>query len=381
MAYYFNSNISQIFEKTALWLFPHNLNRNGELLKLLLSVIGGLGVLYSLHLASRRLKATNVGLELQAKAINNQSDQLELTRKGQVDERFKNAVEHLGIDKEPIVLGGIVELHQIAKENKEKYAAVVFNILTSYLRSILRNKIPLNNNFSETIPQTIVDFIFRGNDLYLYEGLVANLSHCNFSSIDINGAHFFSSDFSFAIMPMQITGVRFENSNFSRTNFTIGQIENVNFKNSEFHDCLFNLCEIKNSDFSETQFFTSIFRNSKVCNCNFLKSSLFNTKFLLSHFENSKFTCAELIQIKYWGSNLIKVDFSENDTMSRVEFIGSGFHETTFDSKCLQCDFSGIGPRFQFDFIQLKDLEKNIGKPVSKNGIIELSNNYFLVLL
>jgi len=121
------SLIKSLFEKTALWLFPSNEDRNGEFLKIVLSVIGGIGVLYSLHLAYRRLQATNIGLQLQAQAINKQSEQLDLSRKGQVDERFKNAVEHLGNDKEPIILGGIVELHQIAKEEK-KNILLLFSI-------------------------------------------------------------------------------------------------------------------------------------------------------------------------------------------------------------------------------------------------------------
>jgi len=58
-----------------------------------------------------------------------------LSLKAQIDERFKNAIEHLGSDKEPIILGGIAELHQIAKEDCKKYAEVVFNILCSYIRT------------------------------------------------------------------------------------------------------------------------------------------------------------------------------------------------------------------------------------------------------
>ncbi|BDD10090.1 hypothetical protein FUAX_25220 [Fulvitalea axinellae] len=56
------------------------------------------------------------------------------TERGLVEERFKNAIEHLGSDKDPIVLGGIYALHDIAKEN-ESYREPVFNILCGMIRS------------------------------------------------------------------------------------------------------------------------------------------------------------------------------------------------------------------------------------------------------
>jgi uncharacterized protein YjbI with pentapeptide repeats len=370
--------MKQSFEDYALWLFPKNQDRNGELFKIALTVLGGLGVFYSLFLAYQRLKATNISLELQANAINKQSEQLELSRRGQFDERFKNAVEHLGSEKEPVILGGIVELHQIAKYENEKYAAVVFNILTSYLRSILKIDQSRGEDYSYTIPQTIIDFLFRGKDFQLYKGLQADLNNCNFISIDINGAQLSSCDLRFCLMPMYICDVSFENAKISRTNFTIGRIENVNFKNVEFHDCLFNLCEIKNTDFSGAEFLSSIFVNSKFYHSNFINCNLFEIKFLLCHFEHTSFSRAELLQIKYLGSNFIYTEFSENEIMNKVDFIGSGFYETTFGSQCVDCDFSGAGPRFQFDFIQPEDIQKKVGNPISKLGIKEIQGNYFL---
>ena len=229
--YCYSSRIISLFEEMALWLFPSNENRNGEFFKVLLSIIGGIGILYSLNLAYKRLLATNKGLELQAEAINKQSEQLDLSRKSQIDERFKNAVEHLGSDKEPIILGGIVELHQIAKEEKEKYSSVVFNILTSYLRTVLKVDIPRDNAFSETIPQTIIDFLFKKERAELYKGFRANLSFCNLSGLDISGADFTCSDFRFSIMPMKdIHNVSFENTKFGRTMFRLCNLRKVNFR-------------------------------------------------------------------------------------------------------------------------------------------------------
>jgi uncharacterized protein YjbI with pentapeptide repeats len=366
------------YEELACWLYPNEDNRNAELLKIILTIIGGIGVFFTLYLSYKRAKAGDKAVRLQGDAINKQSEQLELTRKSQIDERFKNAVEHLGNDKEPIILGGIVELHQIAKEEKDKYAPVVFNILTSYLRSILKVNLERDDNFSSTIPQTIIDFLFRGNDLYLYKDLKANLGHCNLNSLDINGSHFIDSDFSFSLMPMHIFDVSFENSKFSRTNFTITKMKNVNFRNADFHDNLFNLCEIYNGDFSGAKFINQFFLNNKFFDCTFSKTDIYGTEFLLCHFQSTFFHQSELLKLNFSGSNFINCDFSANETMSKIDFIGAGFYETSFENECFECDFSGARLRYPFDFIQPKDLKENINKPINKEGIKELDNNLFI---
>ncbi|WP_125013115.1 pentapeptide repeat-containing protein [Flavobacterium macacae] len=251
------------FENLAKYLYPNEANRNAELFKILLTVIGGIGVFYSLYLAYKRAKATDKGIELQAQAINKQSEQLELSRKGQVNDRFKNAIEHLGNDKQPIILGGVVELHQIANEEKEKYAAVVFNILTSYLRSVLKVDIPRDDNFSSTVPQTIIDFLFRGANSHIYKGLKANLAHCNFLSLDINESNFDYADFGFSLLPRNIVDVSFEKAKFGRANFTVTNIINSKFNYSEFHDTIFNQTEIKNSDFFGAKLSSQLFINTR----------------------------------------------------------------------------------------------------------------------
>lgn len=98
--------IKELFESFAQWLFPNNEDRNGELFKILLSILGAIGILFGLYISLRRAKAMESGVERQKESIDIQTEQIKITRKAQTDERFKNAVEHLGSDKEPIILGG-----------------------------------------------------------------------------------------------------------------------------------------------------------------------------------------------------------------------------------------------------------------------------------
>lgn len=262
----------------------------------MLTIIGGSGVLYSLYISYKRMIATNIGLELQAKAINKQSEQLELSRDGQIDERFKNAVEHLGDEKEPIILGGIVELHQIAKENQDKYSAVVFNILISYLRTHLKIKRKRDDNFSTTIPQTIIDFLFKEEAKLLYNNFRANLSFCNLLGVNISDAKFIGSDLSFCLMPHEILNTSFDDSKFGRTNFTISKLKNVSFKNTNFHDCIFNNCELEAIDFSYSNMKNVNFISTKIIELTMKKVDLYDVTFQLCYFNNLSMITSKVIK-------------------------------------------------------------------------------------
>lgn len=92
------------FESFSEYLFPNNEDNKGELFKILLSIIGAIAVMFGLYVAYRRAKAMERGVEKQGESIQNQNEQLKLSRKSQIDERFKNAIEHLGSEKEPVII-------------------------------------------------------------------------------------------------------------------------------------------------------------------------------------------------------------------------------------------------------------------------------------
>lgn len=365
------------FESFSKFLFPENPNRNGELFKIVLTVIGGTGILYSLFLSYKRMIATNRGLALQGEAINKQSEQLELSRNGQVDERFKNAVEHLGSEKEPIILGGIVELHQIAKVDRNKYSAVVFNILTSYLRSTLKVQKKRDDQFSPTIAQTIIDFLFKNEGCILYENLQADLSFCNLLSLEISNSSFKGANLGFSLMPHEIENVNFENAKFGRTSFSISKLKMVNFSKAEFYDCIFNLCDLRDVDFSDVDAKIVIFTNTKFFDVRFDKAELYDNIFLMCHFENLQIRASNIHNSKFWCSNFVDSHFTGCE-ITGTDFLGSGFSSTLMANDFSKCNFSGIRYSYDFEIITLEDVKSNIGAELNKSGLVELDENSFL---
>ena len=116
----------------------------------------------------------------------------ELTERGNIAERFKNAIEHLGNESAAVNLGGIYALHHIAHEVKE-YRKRVFEILCAYIRGTTTSPKyrPRNAGSTEIKPaieiQSILNLLFiKAQDREIYEGLQGNLEDANLQGARFN---------------------------------------------------------------------------------------------------------------------------------------------------------------------------------------------------
>lgn len=283
------------YENFSLWLFPKNDDRNGELFKIILSVLGALGILFGLYVSLRRAKAIEEGVKIQSRAINIQSSQIQLSRKAQIDERFKNAVEHLGNEKEPIILGGIAELNQIAKENKNDYSEIVFNILTSYIRS------NSNSNDNRTVIQTIVDNLFSKNFENPYKYFNADLKRSNLIGINMSDKNLNNSDLSYS---------------------KISEISNTEISNSILNNTIFFFPTIKNIDFSTTKIYKTIFFGGNMENCNFNLISDFPTaSFINSNLKKIKFNDCQMSDWNFIASTIENSVFNKCEIIKTISFV------------------------------------------------------------
>ena len=107
--------------------------------------IGMGGILFILQvLAShRRAKAMEKATRSQAKATKEQARANENTEQGQRQERLKNAIEHLGHERDSVRLGGAYELFHLAKDAKEdvkELRQTVLDILCAHIRQTTGEK-------------------------------------------------------------------------------------------------------------------------------------------------------------------------------------------------------------------------------------------------
>ena len=92
----------------------------------LAQILGGLGLLYGLYLAQRRIAAMEDNVRVA-------QDNVRVAQEGQVTERFTRAIAQLGDDKMAIRLGGIYALERLAKDSEKDHGPIM-EVLTAYVR-------------------------------------------------------------------------------------------------------------------------------------------------------------------------------------------------------------------------------------------------------
>ena len=311
-------------QKIALWAYPASQNRNGELLKDFLSLSGGLAVIAGLYLAFIRSRAIEKTVVNQQEQIKNQQVEINLTRDSNLNEQFKNAVEHLGSEKEPIILGGVAELNQLATNQPEKFAQVVVKIYSSYCKSEAHYK-----RNSEDIRWSIINAIIENlchNSTF--NRFQLDLSYTNLSSVSLFHSKIDGWNFSYCRLPEKIHNVHFLGCNF---NFSSGVL--TEYVDLIFEDCKLNkvylehgkwlypqltgntkLCVLAlNSEFHGMQvrgeLLSSFFINCKLVHTTFQKGSLSSTDFLCCSMEKVSFRQSEITSTKFDGSEMDKVTF------------------------------------------------------------------------
>lgn len=171
-----------------VWLFV-----SPELAKFIAYLLGGGMLIWQISISSQRA----VAAEETASAMQKTA---ELTEKGNVAERFKNAIEHLGHDSASIRLGGIYALHYIAKE-EINYRERIFAILCAHIRETTTQKRykPRKKSPHEQIPDSVAPTIEIESILKLlfirFEGLedYPILPYAYLENSDLRGANLFSA--------------------------------------------------------------------------------------------------------------------------------------------------------------------------------------------
>ncbi len=108
-----------------------------EFIKTAAQIVGGLFFILTILVAYRNYEISQKNYELSRKNLEatqkkNEAD-LEQAREKQVTELYVKAIEQLGSDKLPVILGGIYALERIARDS-EKYHGPIMEVFTAYVR-------------------------------------------------------------------------------------------------------------------------------------------------------------------------------------------------------------------------------------------------------
>mgnify|MGYP005828085251 CR=1 FL=1 len=321
----------------ALWAYGDVENRNGLLMKDIISMIGGLVIIGGLYISFMRSRAFQRSVEKQNDQLKNQQTEISLTREANLNEQFKNAVEHLGSDKEPIVLGGVAELNGLASNSPDKFAQVVVDILTSYCRSEASiNKPP------EEIKWSVVQLAMNNlSSNSVYYQIPVNLDHTDLRNIILSPIIILEAwSFNNSFFPKTCSEALFTMCEFSETKFYYGKYVNLNFEKSNFRKINAEHSYFQDCSFNNDHSISGYFLNSTFLNHSFDASlhfvSFWNCKFLgefkAKYIDQSDFKFSIFRNGKFYS-----------DYIDRTEFEGCNFEEYVMDCEIDSICFKGTG--------------------------------------
>ena len=269
LAYSAYSGLEESPENKANWAL--------EFLKFYAYVVGGIILIWQVRIANRRATA----LEKTAA----------LGEKGNITERFKNAIEHLANKSESIRIGGIYGLYHVAREANE-YVDAVCKILCVHARIITtkpkyaKNKEPTqeiaaildilfpsllydeNRNVEETLftKANIAYWYLRGADIYgrnmenVY-GANVNLSEALMSEVDLTSAYLMNADLSRAdlshaqlwgacLMEANLQGANLTKASLRKADLTMADLSEANLSKVDLSKASLHKANLSGADLS-----------------------------------------------------------------------------------------------------------------------------------
>ena len=167
-----------------------------EVLKILGIAMGGILIAVQAAIANKRAHAMQQTAQAQADAAKAQATATEEqananrhTEQGQRQERLKNAIEHLGHDKDSVRFGGVYELFQLGRDT-EDLRQTVLDILCAHIRRTTGEAEYQNVNKwrpSEDI-QGLLSLLFV-HQYQVFEGLHINLQGSWLNGAELAYAH------------------------------------------------------------------------------------------------------------------------------------------------------------------------------------------------
>jgi len=257
--------------------------------------------------------------------------------KSERNERFKNAIDQLGNNKNAVVLGGIYTLHRIAKEDKS-YRENIFNILCSFVRDTTTNddyKNAYKAKPSEPI-QTILNILcvnkddfkvykkfklyFKINKKLKIDFKVYRKFIINFSNAYLVGANLFKANLTNAIlynanltdsnlMKANFTGANLYNANLTEAyligaNLTNANLSNANLTNAYLSYTNLTGAYLENANLINANLMNANLINANLMNANLINAILYNANLTNASLFEANLTNAKLENANFTGANL-----------------------------------------------------------------------------
>lgn len=237
-----------------------------ETLKFLGYIIGGILLVWQIVLTNKRTHAAE--------------QTADLIEKGQIQERFKNAIDQLGSDKETVNLGAIYTLHHIAKDSEELRKSV-FDILCSYIRETTSYPEYQENDNPSIKIQSVLNLLFNdANEKKIYKHFQADLHNAYLTNANLGSANL-------------------SKANLKKADLVVANLEGANLEGAHLEESILQGTCFINANLSGASFDDADMNDSQFCGANLKDAFLESTRLEGAFFDN-----ANLEGISLYGSNL-----------------------------------------------------------------------------
>ena len=179
--------IAVMVSENLCWISPYlGLTEKNKILTFLGIGMGGILLALQAVIANRRAQAMVDAANAQAEANQN-------TEQGQRQERFKNAIEHLGHESVSVRLGGAYELFHLAKDTEDEdtdFRQTILDILCAHIRQTTGEAVYQEKHMrrpSEEIQSLLTLLFTQGHDVF-------ECLHSNLQGSWLNGADLSKAD-------------------------------------------------------------------------------------------------------------------------------------------------------------------------------------------
>lgn len=247
-----------------------------ELLKFFAYLVGGVLLIWQIYLTNRRTKASEKTAEAAIKSV-------DATLKGQVQERFKNAIDQLGNPNEAVNLGAIYTLHHIARDSTD-LRKTVFDILCSYIRETTTGEY-LTKEITSIKIQSIMNLLFIDiSERGVYIEYPADLHDSYLTNVHLEGAWLINANLSGANLEgAELSGATLINANLANANMTGASLVGAKLNKSKLAFATLDEADLTGADLTRAELQEAKLTGATLTEANLSSAKLINTNLITAN--------------------------------------------------------------------------------------------------
>ena len=326
----------------------------------------GLIALLGILVANRRAAAMEKTAKAQADSAKAQLNTVQGTEEGRRQERFRDAVRHLGNESESVRQGGAYGLFHLALE-EESLRQSIAEILCAHIRGVTRES-EYRKEYKTTPStevQSLMTLLFSKRDSEseeslktFWKGITPDLSGGYFRGVKLKEAQF--------------QGARFLETQFQGANLYKAQFQGANLLKAQFQGAKLPAAKFQRASLYEAQF-----QGAKLPAAKFQGADLSESLFQKADLSKAQFQGAVLHEAQFQGADLSKTQF-QGAILHEAQFQGAILYEAQFqEADFKEAKFQGVysGQRlaasFQERIRNRIDQESDLSTVVFSGGLTQ----------